>query len=63
MRFGLKHCRSIRQVWKKPENTPIIVRSYAMTTIVPDDAGDSIVNSIVDVLATAAAFSLPRTCR
>ena len=42
--------------WELVENTPMIIRSYAITTLVPDYAGGSIINSIGDILATVAGF-------
>jgi hypothetical protein len=54
--WGLMIAAAFAGLWEVLENTPIIVRSYAITTIVPDYAGDSIVNSIGDMLATAAGF-------
>ena len=42
--------------WELVENTPMIIRSYAITTAVPDYADGSIINSIGDILATVAGF-------
>jgi hypothetical protein len=54
--LGLLIAASVAAVWEVLENAPFIVKSYARTTIVPDYAGDSVVNSTGDMLATIAGF-------
>jgi hypothetical protein len=50
-------------IWQIVENVPVVVKNYAEITMVRDYAGHSIVNSVGDMLATAAggliAGSLP----
>ena len=41
--------------WELVENA-MILRSYAIATVVPDYEGGSIINSIGDILAAAAGF-------
>lgn len=49
--------------WEIFENTPLIIRSFGHVTGVPDYTGDSVINSIGDMLATmlggALASSFP----
>jgi hypothetical protein len=60
--WGLPIAAALGGAWEVVENTPMIIRSYALTTVVPDDAGGSIINSIGDILAAGPTFSSPRSC-
>lgn len=53
---GLVIASGLGGVWEVLENTPMVVRSYALTTVVPDYVGDSTINSVGDMLATAAGI-------
>jgi Protein of unknown function (DUF2585) len=61
--FGLIVTALFASVWEILENTPLIVHSFGQTTRVADYAGDSVIASIGDMLATllgcAAAAYLP----
>jgi hypothetical protein len=54
--WGLPIAAALGGIWALVESTPMIIRSYAITTVVPDYAGGSIINSIGDILATVAGF-------
>jgi hypothetical protein len=60
--WGLPIAAALGGAWEVVENTPMIIRSYALTPVLPDDAGGSIINSIGDILATGPTFSSPRSC-
>jgi hypothetical protein len=53
--LGLLIVASFAAVWEILENTPFIV-SYAKTTLVRVDVGDSVINSTVDMLATIVGY-------
>jgi hypothetical protein len=64
--FGLIVAVLFASVWEILENTAPIVHNFGLTTRVVDYAGDSVIASIGDMLATllgcAAAAYLPIWC-
>jgi hypothetical protein len=60
--WGLPIAAALGGAWEVVENTPMIIRNYALTTVVPDDAGGSIINAISDILATGPTFSSSPSC-
>jgi hypothetical protein len=43
-------------LWEVLENTPMITNAYAKVTLVPSYAGDSLINSAGDMMATIVGF-------
>jgi hypothetical protein len=54
--LGLLIAVSFAAAWEILENAPLIVERYARTTIVREYAGDAVVNSAGDILATMVGF-------
>ncbi len=50
----------LESIWEVAENTPFIIQRYREATIGLGYEGDSILNSISDVLCCAAGFALAR---
>ena len=59
---GLPIAAAFGGTWELVENTPMIIRSYAITTVVPDYVGGSIINSIGEFWQRWPVFSSPRSC-
>ncbi len=60
VRLKLACVFGIEAVWEITENTPFIVERYRQSALARGYSGDSIVNSIVDSLATGLGFALAR---
>jgi hypothetical protein len=48
----------LEAVWEVTENTPMVINHYRAVTISLDYFGDSIINSMFDILAMAIGFVL-----
>jgi Protein of unknown function (DUF2585) len=48
----------IEAVWEVAENTPFVVERYRQSALAQGYSGDSVVNSLVDSLATGIGFAL-----
>jgi hypothetical protein len=47
---------ALEAVWEVIENTPMVINRYRETTIALDYFGDSVLNSVADILAMSAGF-------
>jgi hypothetical protein len=54
--LGVLISAGVAGLWEVIENTPLVVASYRMTTIIHGYAGDSVINSMGDMLATCLGF-------
>lgn len=51
---------SVESCWEVIENTPLIINRYRSTTAALGYSGDSVVNSVSDILMMALGFALAR---
>ena len=58
MGFRLVLALVLESAWEILENTPMVINRYRATTIALDYYGDSVLNSVSDILAMALGFFL-----
>jgi Protein of unknown function (DUF2585) len=58
--WRLALCISIEAVWEVIENSPVIIERYRQATLALGYEGDTVVNSLFDILCCAIGFALAR---